>query len=220
MDQEVDYAAKYDRFAEKFIELNYANPEIYFNHRINVIKKWGPALKSGDKILHLGCGDGYLTRLMLDEGYIVHACDLSKGMLNKVTERCSDYLNKGSLSIQLVDINDIGTLPTDTVDHVVAIMRGFFFYATDPLTTLRFIRKIVRNKVIVDFDPRKTSAKKVKEIMREAGFRNVKVRAFLVPLRVRLPLTLQKGLFLIEELPFLYRPLIWRKFHLWALGEK
>lgn len=215
----VDLAVKFTGLAAGFSDREYSDPKGYFGHRLAILKNWGRGMESGDRVLHVGCGDGYLTRMLLDSGYRVDAFDCSPGMLARVGELCLKHLPQ-TLTLTEGDINDASSFPAGEVDHVFAVMRGFFTYSRNPVETMTFFRKIARKKVIADFDPRKNSPEQVKRLMHDAGFKNVQVRAFLVPQKRKLPALVQSLLTSVETTPLIYNFLVRRKFHLWVVGEK
>jgi len=63
-----DLVTKYDRLAEKFAEREYANLRFYMQRRLTIATTWGRPLEPGDSVLELGCGDGYLAQLFVQNG--------------------------------------------------------------------------------------------------------------------------------------------------------
>jgi len=106
------------------------------------------------------------------------------------------------------------------VDAVVSYMRAFFTYVRDPLAVLKQLRPYVCKKIIIDLEPRRAiSIKDAVEIVKKAGFENVRWRPFFVPEDKRLPKQLLKSLVACETIPVLRSvPLRW-KFHVVLKGE-
>ena len=201
-------------------ETEYAKPALYFGHRLRVIESWGAALLPGDTILELGCGDGYLARLLAERGYTVCACDKSPILLEKTRNRTRSFDGTGLVDTRLLDINEFPFELNQSYDHVFAVMRCFYKYAIDPLATLSEVCRLCRKKLILDFSPRRISPTEVLRHVHAAGFPIVRLRAFLVPQKRILPPPLQRILSACEEWPLIYRPLVRKKFHLWILAEK
>jgi cyclopropane fatty-acyl-phospholipid synthase-like methyltransferase len=55
---------KFSRLAWGFSEKSYANLEEFMGHRLDLILRWGAPLSPGDRVLKLGCSDGYLGCLL------------------------------------------------------------------------------------------------------------------------------------------------------------
>jgi len=210
-----NFPNKYDQLSSQFTEREYKAPATYFGHRLEIIRTWGPPLQEGDSILHIGCGDGYLTRMLADKGYKVHACDLSEGMLHQTQKRCSGL----PVTTSLCDVNRPETLDGPPVDCIVAIMRSFFHYCELPQTTLQTLHRRARKKLIIDVDPREYSVRDATRALKQSGFSNVQMRAFLAPQTQVLPNCLQRFLFKMETVSWFYKPLLWKKFHLLLLGH-
>ena len=201
-------------------ETEYADPGAYFGHRLEIIESWGPRLTCGDHLLQLGCGDGFLAELLVSKGYSVCATDASQILLDKTIARNRHHGDLGAFETRLLDINHIPFDLDRQFDHVIAVMRCFYKYATDPPSTFREVYRICRKKFITDFTPRRISRREVVRQMTDAGFRNVRVRAFLVPQKRALPPLVQRLLILFERSHGVNSLLTKRKFHLWAVGEK
>jgi len=95
-------------------------------------------VEDGDTVLDLGCGSGYAARALRDAGGAgrAYGLDGSPEMAYNAREYTDDD-NVGFL------IGDFGDLPfaTDSVDHVFSMEA--FYYAAEPVETLREIRRIL-----------------------------------------------------------------------------
>jgi 2-polyprenyl-3-methyl-5-hydroxy-6-metoxy-1,4-benzoquinol methylase len=72
---------KYSQLAEHFTERSYSDPQQFMGHRVEVIMSWGPSLRAGDRVLELGCGDGYLGCLLAKRGLHYTGIDFAQGMV-------------------------------------------------------------------------------------------------------------------------------------------
>jgi SAM-dependent methyltransferase len=211
-----DIPTKYDGLADQFTERTYTNLRFYMRHRLAVVTSWGRPLQKGDSILELGCGDGYLARLFVQYGLQYHGVDLSPRMVAAGKRRLRDSGLAGEFTIANVE-----QMPfTEPFDAVVSFMGTFFDYVQSPLAFLKRLRPYVRKKLVVDLSPRfDLTIRGGVAMLREAGFRNVSWRPFLVPQQKRLPTWFLRSLVLCEDVPLLRTlPLRW-KFHCLLTGE-
>ncbi len=212
----LDRVAKYDQIAERFAERSYANLHFYMHRRLLIAASWGMPLRYKDSILELGCGDGYLAQLLVQEGFRYTGADMSPRMVAKAQERLEAAGLKANFMV--ADANEM--VLSEPFDAVVGYMRAFFDYITQPFAVLKRFRPFVRKKIILDLDPRRNiPLRSASEILRDAGFQNVAWRPFFVPLRKKLPLVTLKMLVSCEDIPILRGlPLGW-KFHVLLKGE-
>jgi hypothetical protein len=108
----------------------------------------------------------------------------------------------------------------EPVDAVISYMRAFFTYISDPLDVLKRLRPYVRKKIIIDLEPRRAiSVDGAVDIVKKAGFEDVRWRPFFVPEDKRLSRGILKTLVACENVPVLRSvPLRW-KFHVILKGE-
>jgi ubiquinone/menaquinone biosynthesis C-methylase UbiE len=211
----IDVSSKYDRLAQKFAEVSYANLEFDMYHRLNVAITWGTPLQPGDSVLELGCGDGHLAALFVRYGLQYCGVDISGKMIDVANRR----LQKAGLEGRFL-LNDVAQLTvSDQYDAVIAYMRTFFAYVRDPLMVLQRLRPLVRKKIILDLNPRSMTLGDGISVMRFAGFTKVTWRPFFVPKEKKLSSWLLKTLVLSETVPFVRAaPLRW-KFNCLLKGE-
>jgi SAM-dependent methyltransferase len=207
---------KYDRLAEGFSEASYANLEFYMARRSLIATSWGPTLRSGDSLVELGCGDGYLARLLVAQGLRYRGVDISPKMVATAQRRLFD----AGLKADFV-VSDITRMHlSEPCDAVVSYMRAFFTYIPDPLQVLKQLRQYIQKKIIVDLEPRRTiPIKDAVKILKRAGFENVSWRPFFIPEEKKLPQPILKTFSACETIPVLRSvPLRW-KFHVILKGE-
>jgi len=207
MSRETNLAEKYTKLAQGFTEKSYANPEELMRRRGEMIFSWGTALQAGDTVLELCCGDGSLACWLARKGLRYTGTDLAPGMIEAA--RAKANLDKVSARFFEMDINNPEV--TETFDCIFGF-RTFFTYCESPTLTLQKLRPKVRKKMIVDWNHYSpVSLKDAVTSVREAGFRNVSYRPFLVPSRTRLPGLVKNFLYLLEDIPALgLLPTRWR----------
>jgi SAM-dependent methyltransferase len=211
-----DLATKYDRIAEGFAESSYANLDFYMERRFLMATAWGRVLGAGDSVLELGCGDGYLARLLAEHGLRYRGVDMSPNMIAMAKQRLMERGLKANFRV--ADVSKMSL--AEPCDAVIAYMRSFFTYVREPLTLLKQLRPHIRKKIIIDLEPRRTiGIKAAIDIMQKAGFDNVRWRPFFVPEEKKLPPAVLKTLVACEDIPLLRCvPLRW-KFLVLLMGE-
>lgn len=212
----LDVADKYDRAAEGFAEQSYANLHFDMHRRFTITTAWGKALRPGDSLLELGCGDGYLAQIFVENDLRYRGVDISQKMVAMAERR----LREARLTAQFL-VSDVGQLSlSEPVDAVVSYMGAFFTYVNNPLAVLQQLRPYVRKKIILDLNPRgNITIQKAAGMLKDAGFRNVAWRPFFVPMKKKLPGSVLKTLAVCENIPVLRSvPLRW-KFYVLLKGE-
>lgn len=209
-------AEKYDNLADGFSERTWANLEFDMRRRFTLATTWGRALHGGDSVAEFGCGDGYLARVFIVQGYRYQGMDISSRMVAMAERR----LASADLSARFLTVDVNGILLTEPVDAVVSYMGAFFTFVQDPLQLLQRIQPYIRKKIIVDLNPRgKVSLPTALDMLRAAGFRKVEWRPFFVPVTMKLPKPALRILGLCESVPVLRGlPLRW-KFNVLIKGE-
>jgi ubiquinone/menaquinone biosynthesis C-methylase UbiE len=207
---------KYSQLSEHFTERSYGNPEQFMGHRAEVTMSWGRSLRAGDRVLELGCGDGYLGCLLAKRGLHYTGMDFAQGMVDAAKQRMAAEGADGRCVV--MNINSIRL--QESFDGVVAFCRTFFAYAESPDVVLHTLRPFVRKKLIVDwnhYSPVKLA--NAVTMVRRAGFKEVRCRPFLVPMKRILPPFWQQLLFRLEHVPLLgVAPARW-KFQVLIKGE-
>lgn len=96
-------------------------------------------VEDGETVLDLGCGSGYAARALRDAGGAGRAYGLDGSP--EMAHNARKYTDDDSVGFL---IGDFGDLPfaDDSVDHVFSMEA--FYYAADPVETLREIRRILR----------------------------------------------------------------------------
>lgn len=207
---------KFSQLAGHFTERSYSNPQQFMGHRVEVTMSWGPALRPGDSVLELGCGDGYLGCLLAKRGLHYAGMDFAQGMVDAAKQRMAAegadgrcfVMNMNSLHLQ------------ESFEAVVGFCRTFFAYAESPDVVLQTLRPHVRKKLIVDWNHySRVQLRDAVKMVRRAGFKEVRCRPFLVPSKRTLPPLWQELLYRLERVPLLgVVPARW-KFQVLIKGE-
>jgi len=206
---------KYSRLAWGFAEKSYANLEEYMGHRLNLILRWGTPLNPGDRVLELGCGDGYLGCLLARYGLEYWGADIAPGMVEAARERAR--VQGVNANFFVMDMND--PFLNESFDAIIAF-RTFFKYTQDPLKVLRWMRSNTRKKIIVDWNHLcSISLSEAVQYVQAAGFGYITVRPFLVPISLNIPKVAQRLLYVLESLPRIGLFLTRKKFSVLIKGE-
>ena len=204
----VETAEKYDRIAGGFAERSWANLEFDMHHRLAISTAWGPRLDAGDSVLEVGCGDGFLAQLLIQQGLEYQGLDISPGMVAAARQRISTAGGRSRFGV-----GDAAQLIlNEPVDGVVSYMGAFFTFIKEPLPLLHRLRPFIRKKIILDLNPRgKISLDRAMTMLKQAGFVNIAWRPFLIPMSVKLPRPMLQAMCACEKVPGLRAlPLRWR----------
>jgi len=201
---------KYDQIAEGFAEHSYANLHFDMHRRFFIATTWGGSLQPGDSILELGCGDGYLAQLFVQNDLRYRGVDISPQMVAMAARRLREAKLKAEFAV-----TNVSQMPlSEPLDAVVSHMGTFFSYSyvSDPLAVLKRFRPYVRKKIILDLNPRgNIPLRAAIEVLRKAGFRNIAWRPYFVPSEKKLPTSMLKMLVVCESIPVLRSfPLSWK----------
>jgi SAM-dependent methyltransferase len=204
----VDAAEKYDRIADGFAERSWANLEFDMPHRFDISTTWGLPLRSGNSVVELGCGDGFLAQLFIQHGLFYCGLDISPRMVLMAQRRLAAAGTQARFNVG----NAAQFSLNESVDAIVSFMGAFFTFIDDPLPLLRRLRPHIRKKIILDLNPRgPISLPDALEMLRAAGFVKTAWRPIFMPMTVKLPEPILRTLTLCENVPGLCRlPLRWR----------
>jgi SAM-dependent methyltransferase len=164
---------KYAARARGWSEGEYANASAYLSHRAELVRSLGPALRAGDVVLDLACGDGGLADYLPDQRYL--GVDASEEMVAAGRERGRDLV--------LADLNDY--VPSATV-QATTIFRSIY-YARDRRALFGQIGGYTERKLVFDLNPRQYRLEDVTADLRGAGFDVLETRPFFVPQTRALP---------------------------------
>ena len=164
---------KYAGAAEKWSERQYADAHAYLARRAGLVRTLGPALRPGDVVLDLACGDGGLADYLPDQRYV--GVDANEEMVAEGRSRGRELV--------LADLNDFE--PAEPV-QATTIFRAVY-YARDRAALLRRVEGYTERKLVFDLNPRQYRLDDVRGELRAAGFDRLDVRPFFVPQTRALP---------------------------------
>jgi SAM-dependent methyltransferase len=181
-----DLQAKYDAIAERYSAVDYADAERYYARRAAVLAH---ELEAGARVLDFACGDGGLGRHLLALGFDYRGVDASPQMVAVARRALGDRVVAGSWDY----------VPSEPVD-ATTIFRSLYL-VPDRRAYLEHVRTFTRQRLVFDLDPRAYPPAGVLRDLAEAGWVVAWLRPFLTPQRARLPLPVQRALWLVEPLP-------------------
>jgi len=115
-------------------------------------------------ILDLGCGSGFSSEILIENGFRVIGIDILEDMLSKAGEKKNNFKDYKALELVLADINYLPIKP-NSVDHIISISSyNFIIHGMEnygekvKLTydTAKYLHKILKEKgrVIIEFYPK------------------------------------------------------------------
>lgn len=158
---------KYSGKAQGWSEREYASPNAYLSHRADLVRTLGPALRDGDVVLDLACGDGALADFLPGLRYI--GVDASAEMVAAGRKRGRDLV--------CADLNDYA--PAAPV-QATTVFRAIY-YARDRRALFERIAGYTERKLVFDLNPRRYRLEDVCGDLRAAGFDRLETQPFFVP---------------------------------------
>jgi SAM-dependent methyltransferase len=208
----VSKADQYARAASGWSESEYADARAYLEHRARLVAALGPALRRGDEVLDLACGDGGLGEALLALGLRYRGVDATPEMAAEAARRLS-----GRAIVETGDLNDY--VPPAPV-AATTVFRALY-YASERRAFFARVAGFTRCKLVFDLNPRQYRLDEVCADLRAAGLDGVCVRPFFVPQRVALPRPLAAALRLAERSgPLARTALRWRFTYLVAAWRR
>ena len=192
---------KYACKAHGWSDREYAQAGAYLSHRADLIRNLGPALRAGDVVLDLACGDGGLADYLPEQRYL--GVDASEEMVAAGRERGHELVH--------ADLNDYE--PPQPV-QATTIFRAIY-YAQDRRGLFERIAAYTERKLVFDLNPRQYRLEDVQAELRAAGFDRLETRPFFVPQTRALPL-----LTLLEQRTLLARLLLRYRFTLFCAASR
>ncbi|MFL6282816.1 MAG: class I SAM-dependent methyltransferase [Pyrinomonadaceae bacterium] len=171
-------AGKFSALSRGWSEREYRDPSGFMRRRSALVREWGTALRPGDRILELGCGDGALSCMLASEGFDVTGVDISEGMIEEARRRAERESSAARFEVADSDALNAG----EPFDAVVSFMSAFFTYTENPSEFLARVAPLVRKKVIVDWNFRSPCTfEEAARSLDDAGLRRIEWRPWLVP---------------------------------------
>ncbi|MEJ2295063.1 MAG: methyltransferase domain-containing protein [Candidatus Lokiarchaeota archaeon] len=106
-------------------------------------------------VLDLGCGTGFSSEILAENGFRVIGVDILKDMISKAGQRKKNYDRRLDIEYILSDINNL-PLRTKSIDHIISI--SAYNFITHPIT-------ILKEKEIILFQ----TARDLNEILKNHG---------------------------------------------------
>ncbi|HJU56726.1 MAG TPA: class I SAM-dependent methyltransferase [Pyrinomonadaceae bacterium] len=171
-------AEKFTALSRGWSEHKYGDPAAFMKRRAALVRHWGTALRPGDRLLELGCGDGALSCLLAREGFEVTGVDISRGMIEEAQRRADREAVE--VSFELADSDHFEV--AEPYDGVVSFMGAFFTYLENPARFIETIQPFVRKKIILDWNFHSPCTfVEAAEMMRGAGLQRIEWRPWFVP---------------------------------------
>lgn len=119
---------KYNDLAEGFAERTWANLAFDMRRRLFLTTHWGKALHAGNSVVELGCGDGYLAQLFVQQGFRYRGLDISPKMVTEAERRLAAA--ELTASFLAIDVGEVSL--TEPIDAAVSYMGAFLLSFTIP----------------------------------------------------------------------------------------
>ena len=147
-DQEVSRWWNIDRNLHRWDKEHYSKDNLEIHH---VLKRQdmtlnyldGLNLEKGAKVLELGFGAGQMAKRILDQGYEYYGIDISKLLASAASDRCSEYVEKGSAHFMVGSIEQDFNLDSKTFDAVLVC--GALQYLGKPQNCFKEVSRVLKN---------------------------------------------------------------------------
>ena len=162
-----DKAEEYDN--SRWMERNQKRSTLYslqylVDEKLNDREDSGIEMGASPLILDLGCGSGFSSEILIENGCRVIGIDILDDMLSKAREKKNNFKDYKALELVLADINYLPIKP-NSVDHILSISSyNFITYGMENFgekvklinDTARYLHKILKEKgrVIIEFYPK------------------------------------------------------------------
>jgi len=162
-----DKAEEYD--SSKWMERNQKRSTLnslqyLIDEKLNDREDKGIEMGASPLILDLGCGSGFSSEILIENGFRVIGIDILDDMLSKAREKKNNFKDYKALELVLADINYLPIKP-NSVDHIISISSyNFIIHGMEnygekvKLTydTAKYLHKILKEKgrVIIEFYPK------------------------------------------------------------------
>ncbi len=157
----------YSNFAFKTIVLMHDNPLLpIFRNPYKLLNRAG--LKSGQKVLEIGCGPGFFTipaANIVGKGGIVYAIDTHPLAIEKVKEKIEREEVK-NVTLILANASNTG-LPDRSIDLV--FLFGLRYIADGLENVISEIHRILKPEGVLSFEKTRGSEKKIIEEVEKGG---------------------------------------------------
>lgn len=162
-----DKAEEYD--SSRWMERNQKRSTLYslrylVDEKLNDREDNGIEMGASPLILDLGCGSGFSSEILIENGFRVIGIDILYDMLSKAREKKRNFEDYKDLELILADINYLPIKP-NSVHHILSISSyNFITYGMENFgekvklinDTAKYLHKILKNKgrIIIEFYPK------------------------------------------------------------------
>ncbi|MFX0139155.1 MAG: class I SAM-dependent methyltransferase [Candidatus Hodarchaeota archaeon] len=162
-----DKAEEYD--SSKWMERNQKGATILsiqylFDEKLIANDINGNKMRDSFLILDLGCGTGFSSEILVQNGFRVIGVDILDDMLSKAREKKKISNNYKELELILADINNL-PIKGNSIDHIISISSyNFIIHGLENYgervkllnDTAKYLNKILKNKgrVVIEFYPK------------------------------------------------------------------
>ena len=162
-----DKAEEYD--SSRWMERNQKRSTLYslrylVDEKLNDREDNGIEMGASPLILDLGCGSGFSSEILIENGFRVIGIDILDDMLSKAREKKRNFEDYKDLELILADINYLPIKP-NSVHHILSISSyNFITYGMENFgekvklinDTAKYLHKILKNKgrIIIEFYPK------------------------------------------------------------------
>lgn len=171
-------SAKYGEKADRWSELQYADPARYLNRRAELIVSLGPRLQPGELVLDLACGDGGQAEYLLPLGLRYLGVDANEQMVAAAERRLS-----GRAEVVLADLNEF--VPPQPVAATTCFRA--IYYARERRSLFAQLASFTERKLVFDLNPRQYSPAEIRADLEATGWRHFAMRPFFIPQNAALP---------------------------------
>ncbi|MFX1304964.1 MAG: class I SAM-dependent methyltransferase [Promethearchaeota archaeon] len=162
-----DKAEEYD--SSKWMERNQKGTTILsiqylFEEKLNKIGHSGNKMRESLLILDLGCGTGFSSEVLIQNGFRVIGVDVLDDMLSKAKEKKKNSKNYKKLELILADINYL-PIKGNSIDHIISISSyNFIIHGLENYgekvkllnDTAKYLNNILKNngRIVIEFYPK------------------------------------------------------------------
>ncbi len=134
-----------------------------FDEKLDNSEVDGIQMEDSSLILELGCGTGFSSEVLIENGFIVIGVDILPDMLLKAREKKKDMKFEKSLLLILADINYL-PIRANVIDHIISISSyNFIIHGNKNFgekikllnNTAKYLGKILKKegRTIIEFYP-------------------------------------------------------------------
>jgi len=135
-----------------------------FDENLNDQEDNGIEIGDSFLILDLGCGTGFSSEILIENGFKVIGIDILPDMILKAREKKKALKEKKNLELILADINQL-PIKTNIIDHIISISSyNFITFGKENYDervkllgeTAKYLNKILkkRGRIIIEFYPK------------------------------------------------------------------